>query len=64
MMTQAESVVQKVKDLAALPQVVHQIIHLTNNPNASVKDLDRLISIDQGMSTRVLNTVNSAYYGF
>ena len=36
MRTQAESVVQKVKDLAALPQVVHQIIHLTNNPNASV----------------------------
>jgi HD-like signal output (HDOD) protein len=64
MRTQAESVVQKVKDLAALPQVVHQIIHLTNNPNASVKDLERLISIDQGMSTRVLNTVNSAYYGF
>jgi len=26
--------------------------------------LERLISIDQGMSTRVLNTVNSAYYGF
>jgi putative nucleotidyltransferase with HDIG domain len=64
MMTQAELVVQKVKDLAALPQVVHQIIHLTNNPNASVKDLERLISIDQGMSMRVLNTVNSAYYGF
>jgi putative nucleotidyltransferase with HDIG domain len=64
MRTQAESIVQKVKDLAALPQVVHQIIHLTNNPNASVKDLERLISIDQGMSMRVLNTVNSAYYGF
>jgi len=64
MRTQAESVVQKVKDLAALPQVVHQIIQLTNNPNASAKDLERLISIDQGMSTRVLNTVNSAYYGF
>ena len=64
MTTQAESVVQKVKELAALPQVVHQIIHLTNNPNASVKELERLISIDQGMSMRVLNTVNSAYYGF
>lgn len=64
MITQAESVVQKVKELAALPQVVHQILHLTNNPNASVKELERLISIDQGMSMRVLNTVNSAYYGF
>lgn len=64
MTTQTESVAQKVKELAALPQVVHQIIHLTSNPNASVKELERLISIDQGMSTRVLNTVNSAYYGF
>ena len=67
MVTQTQSVgqvVQKVRDLAVLPQVVHQIIHLTSNPNASAKDLERLISIDQGMSTRVLNTVNSAYYGF
>jgi putative nucleotidyltransferase with HDIG domain len=67
MVTQTQSatqVVQKVKDLAVLPQVVHQIIHLTSNPNASAKDLERLISIDQGMSMRVLNTVNSAYYGF
>lgn len=64
MVAQTESIVQKVKELAVLPQVVHQIIHLTNNPNASVKDLERLISIDQGMSMRVLNTVNSAYYGF
>ncbi len=64
MVAQTQSIVQKVKDLAVLPQVVHQIIHLTSNPNANVKDLERLISIDQGMSTRVLNTVNSAYYGF
>jgi len=64
MVTQTQSIVQKVQDLAVLPQVVHQIIHLTSNPNANVRDLERLISIDQGMSTRVLNTVNSAYYGF
>jgi len=64
MTTQTQTIVGKVKELAVLPQVVHQIIHLTNNPNANVRDLERLISIDQGMSTRVLNTVNSAYYGF
>jgi putative nucleotidyltransferase with HDIG domain len=64
MVAQTQTIVQKVKDLAVLPQVVHQIIHLTSNPNANVRDLERLISIDQGMSTRVLNTVNSAYYGF
>ncbi|GIV08678.1 MAG: hypothetical protein KatS3mg019_0769 [Fimbriimonadales bacterium] len=64
MVAQTQSILQQVKDLAALPQVTHQVIQLTNNPNASVKDLERLISIDQGLSTRVLNTVNSAYYGF
>lgn len=64
MVAQTQSIVQKIKELAALPQITHQIIQLTNNPNASMKDLERLISIDQGMSTRVLNTVNSAYYGF
>ncbi|MDW8107981.1 MAG: HDOD domain-containing protein [Armatimonadota bacterium] len=64
MTMQTQSIVQKVKELAVLPQVVHQIIHLTSNPNANVRDLERLIAIDQGMSTRVLNTVNSAYYGF
>ncbi|MDW8105851.1 MAG: HDOD domain-containing protein [Armatimonadota bacterium] len=64
MTAQTQSIVQKVKELAVLPQVVHQIIHLTCNPNANVRDLERLIAIDQGMSTRVLNTVNSAYYGF
>lgn len=64
MTVQVHSIVQKVKELAVLPQVVHQILHLTSNPNATVRDLERLIAIDQGMSTRVLNTVNSAYYGF
>lgn len=63
MTQQAQMIVHKVKELAVLPQVVHQIIHLTNNPNASARDLERLIGLDQGMSMRVLNTVNSAYYG-
>lgn len=63
MNTQTQTILQKVKELAVLPQVVHQIINLTNNLNASARDLERLIGLDQGMSMRVLNTVNSAYYG-
>ncbi len=60
---QTEAIVAKVQDLAVLPQVVHRIISMTNDPNAHARDLEQLISIDQGMSMRVLNTVNSAYYG-
>ncbi|GBC91851.1 Ribonuclease Y [bacterium HR15] len=63
MSAQTEAILQKVKELAVLPQVVHQVLELTNNPNANARDLERVISIDQGMSARVLNTVNSAYYG-
>mgnify|MGYP000365601377 CR=1 FL=1 len=63
MAAQTEVILQKVKELAVLPQVVHQVLELTNNPNATARDLERVISIDQGMSVRVLNTVNSAYYG-
>ncbi len=63
MSVQTQAILQKVKDLAVLPQVVHQVLELTNNPNATARDLERVISIDQGMSARVLNTVNSAYYG-
>ncbi len=60
---QSEAIVEKVQDLAVLPQVVHRIISMTNDPNTHARNLEQLISIDQGMSTRVLNTVNSAYYG-
>ncbi|MFQ3610377.1 MAG: HDOD domain-containing protein [Fimbriimonadales bacterium] len=60
---QTEAIVAKVEDLAVLPQVVHRIIAMTNDPNAHARSLEQLISIDQGMSMRVLNTVNSAYYG-
>jgi putative nucleotidyltransferase with HDIG domain len=63
MSDQTHAILQKVKELAVLPQVVYQVMELTNNPNATARDLERVISIDQGMSARVLNTVNSAYYG-
>lgn len=63
MSVQTKAILQKVKELAVLPQVVYQVLELTNNPNATARDLERVISIDQGMSARVLNTVNSAYYG-
>ncbi|MCW5932876.1 MAG: HDOD domain-containing protein [Fimbriimonadia bacterium] len=55
--------IDKVRDVAVLPQVVCQVMDLTVNPNANARDIERVISIDPGMSSRVLNTVNSAYYG-
>lgn len=55
---------KKLADLPPLPVVVTRIMQTINNPNASAEDLNRLISLDQGLSSKILRIVNSAYYGF
>lgn len=55
---------KKLADLPPLPKVVHRIMQTVNDPNTSAEDLNRLISLDQGLSSRILRIVNSAYYGF
>ncbi|QTA37829.1 HDOD domain-containing protein [Thermosipho ferrireducens] len=42
---------------------VQQIINIASNPEASVKDIERAISLDAALSAKVLRLVNSAYYG-
>jgi HD-like signal output (HDOD) protein len=55
---------KKLADLPPLPTVVTKIMETVNDPNTSAEDLNRLISLDQGLSSKVLRIVNSAYYGF
>lgn len=43
--------------------VVQQIISTASNPNTSAKELEKAISMDVGLSTKILKLVNSAYYG-
>lgn len=55
---------KKLADLPPLPAIVARIIQTVNNPDTSAEELNRLISMDQGLSSKVLRIVNSAYYGF
>ncbi len=55
---------KKLADLPPLPAVVTRIIETINNPDTSAEELNKLISMDQGLSSKVLRIVNSAYYGF
>lgn len=55
---------KKLADLPPLPAVVTRVMQVVNDPNASAEELNRLISMDQGLSSKVLRIVNSAYYGF
>jgi putative nucleotidyltransferase with HDIG domain len=59
-----ESIVEAVNDLPALPQVVVQVIKLTEDPDSTAQDINRVLSQDQAITARVLKMANSAFYGF
>ncbi|HOC90881.1 MAG TPA: HDOD domain-containing protein [bacterium] len=62
--TTRNRIVDKIRDLPTLPSTVAQIISVTNDPEASVEDLKKIIEADQVVAGRILRAVNSAYYGF
>jgi HD-like signal output (HDOD) protein len=57
------SIERALKDLPALPSVVAKVLEETERPEACAIDIERLISSDQAMASKVLRVVNSAYYG-
>ncbi len=54
---------RSLQDLPAMPTVVATILEASEQPDTTASDLDRLISSDQAISSKVLRVVNSAYYG-
>lgn len=58
-----QSLAKNLKGLPALPTVVAKVIQETEKPDASAAGIERLISTDQALASRVLRVVNSAYYG-
>jgi len=55
---------KKLADLPTLPTVISKIIETANNPNTTTEEMQRLIVMDQGLASKILRIVNSAYYGF
>ena len=49
--------------LPSLPAVAVRVIELTSDPNVRLSDLGEMIETDQGLTTKILRTVNSSYYG-
>jgi putative nucleotidyltransferase with HDIG domain len=54
----------KFKDLPTLPDVVAKVMQIVSNPLTTADDLNRVISLDQALTFKVLRLANSAYYGF
>ncbi|NLY40497.1 MAG: HDOD domain-containing protein [Desulfovibrionales bacterium] len=53
-----------VKDLPTLPEVLHEVSVLLEDPNSSTDQISKVISRDQVLSAKVLKMVNSPIYGF
>ncbi|MDQ7839122.1 MAG: HDOD domain-containing protein [Thermodesulfobacteriota bacterium] len=58
-----DKIVRRVDDLPPLPTTFMKIVELSRKPNASMKDLVDVISLDQAMVMRILRVCNSPFYG-
>ncbi|MCH6257330.1 HDOD domain-containing protein [Puniceicoccaceae bacterium K14] len=50
-------------EIPVMPRVAQKVFSLTNDPNADVGDLSKLIHDDQSIASHVLRIANSATYG-
>ncbi len=55
--------VNSISHIATLPEITLKIIELVENPRSTTQDLNRLISNDPALVSRILKVVNSAFYG-
>lgn len=54
---------KSLRDLPALPGIVTQVLQETQSPDVSAQKIEKLLSSDQALASKVLRVVNSAYYG-
>ena len=59
-----QKLIDNLHDIPTMPNVVIKALNIVKDPNSSIKELGDIISYDQSLSIKVLNLVNSAYYGF
>ena len=59
-----QQVLEKIKDIPAMPNVIVKALGIIKDENSGIKELGDMISYDQALTSQVLKLVNSAYYGF
>nr|WP_320133741.1 HDOD domain-containing protein [uncultured Holophaga sp.] len=58
-----QELIANLGDLPPLPQVAAQVLRLAADPDASMDDLQRVISTDQALTVQILKISNSAMFG-
>jgi putative nucleotidyltransferase with HDIG domain len=62
--TEAVKLIRRVEDVPTLPAVISRILEVLEDERSSAGDLEKVVSRDQSIASRVLRIANSAYYGF
>lgn len=55
--------IQEINHIATLPEITLKIVELVESPTSTAGDMQRVISNDPALCTRILKVVNSAFYG-
>jgi len=58
-----EKIILETVDIQSLPPVAMKVLKLMSSDYTSVTELEKIISMDQAFSTRLLRIANSPYYG-
>lgn len=58
-----KQVISRIHALPSIPAVYTELINTLQSPNASPKEIGQIIAQDIGMSAKVLQLVNSAFFG-
>lgn len=53
----------KVGDLPSMPEVVAEVLRLTEDPDVAMGDVSHAIELDPGLSAKLLKVSNSPFYG-
>jgi putative nucleotidyltransferase with HDIG domain len=54
--------VSRIQNLPSLPVVVHRLIEVCKDPNATMMMVEKVIAKDQSLTAKVLKLVNSAFF--
>lgn len=62
-MDKISKILKKVNKLDPIPVVIHKVLALAEDPDASLKDLVEVVERDPAITANLLKTVNSAHMG-
>jgi HD-like signal output (HDOD) protein len=64
MIAAAQTLVEGAVSVASPPMIYERLVRVINDPRSGSADVARVIGEDQGLTARLLRTVNSAFYSF